>query len=412
MDERRRQFLRGVGVTATVASAGCVGRLRTLTGAPSSPAAETATAQFRGETTRRGVSPEQTVPESVRVDWRRDGLNTGDHTAAKASPVEAPDGDLVVTGDTGEVWKVAPSGEIRWRTDATDTTRGFHGTPMVANDAVYVGAYDGALYCFDLETGTQYWRTQVGDAIGSSPGYHDGRVYIAVEYYDPSGGIFALDAITGEVVWQDQRVTNHPHSTCAIDRETGRLVVGDNDGKLYAWSYPDHEFLWTFETGGSIKGPVATYDGGAFFGSWDDQIYRVALDDGSQVWSVDTGANVMSGPSVDPATETVYIGDQHESLYALDAARGTQQWAADVGGWVIGCPTVTDDHVLVGSYAPKLVALDRTTGEAVWSVEGEGEMTGTPLVTDDAIYMTERASDGYLNGDGGPSGALYRIVAA
>ena len=123
MDERRRRFLRGVGATAAVASAGCVGQLRTLTGSPSSPPAETAGAQFRGETTRRGVYPDQTVPESVTVDWRLDGLNTGSHTAAKSSPVEAPDGDIVVAGDTGEVWKVSPDGEIRWQADATDTDR-------------------------------------------------------------------------------------------------------------------------------------------------------------------------------------------------------------------------------------------------------------------------------------------------
>jgi len=411
MDERRRRFLQGVGATAAVASAGCVGQLRALGGSPSEPASETAAAQFRGDTTRKGVYPERTVPSSVTVDWRIDDLNTGSHTAAKSSPVQAPNGDVVVAGDSGEVWKVSPDGSVRWRNDATDTTRGFHGTPMIANDTVYVGAYDGALYAFDLQSGGQYWRSQVGDAIGSSPGYHDGLVYIAVEYYDPSGGLFALDAITGEVVWQDQRISNHPHSTCAIDRDAGRLVVGDNDGKLYGWSYPDHEFLWTYETGGSIKGPIAMHDGSAFFGSWSEHVYSVALGDGSEEWTVEAGANVMAGPSVEPSTGTVYVGNQDESLFALDAEKGTRQWETDVGGWIIGCPTVTSDHVLVGSYAPKLVAVEKATGEPVWSIEGEGDVTGTPLVTDEAVYFTERASEAHIQGNGGPTGALYRVVA-
>jgi outer membrane protein assembly factor BamB len=410
MDERRRRFLQGVGSAAAIGTAGCLGRLRTLTGGPSTPPAERADAQFRGETTRRGVSPEQSVPSSVTVDWRREGLNTGDHTAAKASPVQAPNGDVVVSGDTGEVWAVRPEGEIRWRTDATDTTRGFHGTPAIANGTVYVGAYDGALYAFDLETGERYWRTQLGDAIGSSPGYHDGRVYIAVEYYEPSGAIFALDAVTGEVVWEDRRITNHPHSTCAIDREAGRLVVGSNDGYLYCWSYPDHEFLWRYEAGEDVKGPIATWDGSAFFGSWSDEVYRVALADGSEEWATDLGASVMAGPSVEPSTGTVYVGDQHESLYALDAAGGDEQWETDVGGPVVGCPTVTSDHVLVGSYEPKLCAVEKATGDDVWSVPAEGNVTSTPLMTDEAVYFAERTSEASLDGEGS-TGALYRVVA-
>ena len=411
MDERRRRFLAGVGTTAAaVGTAGCMGRLRTLGGGPEEPPAETADTQFRGETTRRGIDPERTIPSSVTVDWRLDGLNTGGHTAAKGSPVLAPNGDIVVTGDTGEVWAVRPDGRRRWRADATDTSRGFHGTPAVANGTVYVGAYDGALYAFDLETGEQYWRTQLGDAIGSSPGYHDGRLYIAVEYYEPSGAIFALDAVTGEVRWEDRRITDHPHSTCAIDRAAGRLVVGSNDGSLYGWSYPDHEFLWRYDTGEEIKGPIATWDGSAFFGSWSDRVYRVALSDGTEQWATDLGASVMAGPAVEGATGTVYVGDQHDSLYALDADSGDEGWETDVGGPVIGCPTVTSEHVLVGSYEPTLSALAKSTGEEVWTVPAEGEVTSTPLVTDSAIYVAERTSEASLEGEG-PTGGLYRIVA-
>jgi len=410
MDRTRRRFLRTAGAATAIGTAGCLGRLRTLGGAPSKPAAETADAQFRVDTTRRGVRSGRSIPSSVTVDWRHDDLNTGDHTAAKASPVQAPNGDIVVAGDTGEVWAVRPDGEIRWQTDATDTTRGFHGTPAIANGTVYVGAYDGALYAFDLESGEQYWRTQLGDAIGSSPGYHDGTVYIAVEYYDPSGGIFALDAITGQVEWKDKRITNHPHSTCAIDREAGRLVVGANDGDLYAWSYPDHEFLWTYSTGEPIKGPVATNGDSAFFGAWTNEVYRVALDDGTKEWATDLAGSVMAGPSVEP--DTVYVGDQNRYLYALDAESGDERWGTDVGGAIVGCPTVTGEHVLVGSYDPKLCALTKDSGDEVWAVDGGGVVTSTPLVTDDAVYFTDRASEASLDGKSGPTGALYRVIAA
>jgi len=138
--------------------------------------------------------------------------------------------------------------------------------------------------------------------------------------------------------------------------------------------------------------------------------YRVALADGSETWATDLGSSVMAGPSVEPSTDTVYVGDQDESLYALDAESGDEQWETDVGGPIVGCPTVTSEHVLVGSYAPKLCAVEKTTGEEIWEVPAEGEVTSTPLVTDDAVYFAERTSEASLDGDG-PTGALYRVVA-
>ena len=428
----RRAFLATVGVAATGATAGCSAGLPGF-GAPGSidddglPPAEFADTEFRGGLARRGVYPEATVPTDPGVEWTIRGVNTGDHTAAKASPIETPDGDIIIPGDNGDIRRVTPAGEEVWRSSVEETSRGVHGTPAIANGAVYVGAYDGALYAFDIESGERFWRSKLGDAIGSSPGYHDGTVYIAVEYYDPSGAMFGVDAVTGQTQWEDHRPTNHPHSTAAIDREADRLVVGSNDGNLYAWSYPGLEFQWAFPTGEEIKGPIATYDGGAFFGSWDRTVYRVGLEDGREEWSFRTGDLVMSGPSIEPATDTVYVGSHDSTLYALDADSGEEAWAYDTGGSLIGCPTVTSEHVLVGSYDHRLHAVEKGSGDGVWAVDGVGVVTSTPLVTDDAVYFTDRASDGYLDaqgtdGDGGsdgesgdpdaPSGGLYKVVSA
>ena len=416
MDGRRsrRAFLGACGLAA-VATAGCVGTLPSLDRsgvAGSRPLSTLAEATFRGGLRRQGVYPDATIPESPRVAWTIRGVNTGDHTAAKASPVATPDGDVVVPGDTGELRRVTPDGRVRWTAATDSSARGVHGTPTIANGAVYVGAYDGALYAFDLETGERFWRRKLGDAIGSSPGYHDGTVYIAVEYAEPSGAMFGVDARSGNVTWSDQRPTDHPHSTCAVDREAGRLVVGSNDGHLYAWTYPDLAFAWSFPTGAPIKGPIATHDGSALFGSWDHHVYRVALDDGSEEWAVELGGKVMSGPAVEPATDTVYVGSHDSTLHALDLSTGDERWGFDTDGWLIGCPVVAGDHVLVGSYDRHCYAVEKATGAVVWRVEGVGDVSSTPLVLDGAVYVTDRASDAYLEDGSGETGGLYKVVDA
>ncbi|MFB6105633.1 MAG: PQQ-binding-like beta-propeller repeat protein [Halobacteriaceae archaeon] len=397
----RRRFLRAAGASALAGTPGCSAAVSGL-GRETTDLQSRADAQFRGGLDRLGYYPDASVPESVTVDWSLTGVNTGEHTAAKASAVPAPTGDVVIPGDSGVVFSVAPSGEVSWRTRVTEAKRGIHGTPAVANGRAYVGAYDGVLYAVDLETGDVAWHTKLGDAIGSSPAYHDGTVYVAVEYYAPSGSVFAVNAARGDVEWKSPRPTDHPHSTIAIDRRVGRLVVGSNDGNLYAWSYPDLSFEWSFATDGPIKGPVATYDGAAFFGSWDHNVYRVDLRDGALDWAFTAGDKVMSGPAVDPSSDTLYVGSHDRNLHALDATTGEQSWAFETGGWIVGCPTVTAESVLVGSYDTNCYCLT-LDGEETWRVPNEGWVSSTPRVVGDGVYYAERATESR-------TGAAYRLA--
>lgn len=394
----RRDVLAGIagGVSGSIAGCSARGDVARLDQTPST--------LFRGDLQRRGYYPDATVPATVDMAWRIADVNPGEHTAAKASPVVAPSGDLIVPGDDGRVSAVTPSGDVRWSSTTEPSARGIHGTPVIANDTVYVGAYDGALYAFDLTTGDREWRTKLGDAIGSSPAYHDGILYIPVEFYAPSGSLYAVSAATGAVIAEDDRPTNHPHSTSAIAVDAGKLVFGANDGMLYAWDYPSLDFAWAFETGGAIKGPVAVDGTAAVFGSWDHTVYRVDLAAGTAEWTFRADGKVMSGPGIDPARGIVYIGSHDTHLYALDFATGERLWAFDTGGIILGCPTVTADSILVGSYDRHLYACTHS-GEERWRAATTGWVTSTPLVYGDGIYFTDRATDDQ-------PGGLYRLAPA
>ena len=404
----RRQWLRrlGGGLGVSLGLAGCLSAPRASDRRSFDPLASTslderASTQFRGGLRNRGYV-DRTVPDEVVVDWSMP-VNRGDHTAAKSTPASTPEGDVVIAGDTGEIRRMWPDGTVQWTASVDQTARGIHGTPAIANEQVYVGAYDGALYAFDLSTGRREWRTKLGDAIGSSPVYHNGHCYIAVEYADPSGSVAAVDADSGDVRWIDYWPTDHPHSTVALAREAGRLVVGANDGVCYAWSFPDLDRVWTFQTEGAIKGPVAIHDGLAIFGSWDDRVYALDLADGREVWSFAADRDVMSGPAI--AHGRVYVGSHDSRLYALDASSGAERWRFDTDGWLIGSVTATPDHVLSGSYDARLYAVDAATGEKAWHATGRGHATSAALVTEEAVYYAERATEER-------AGDLYRLVSA
>jgi outer membrane protein assembly factor BamB len=420
-DPSRRRLLQTAGAGALAGAAGC------LADAPESepscvPAVESDgdcasypedVTLFQENLRRQAYYPEQTVPESVEVAWSFEQNAVG-HTAAKSTPVPTLEGNIVFASDTGEVQVRQPDGTQVWHEQTEATGLGFHGSPAVVGTQVYLGGYDGALYAFDVRTGERLWKTTAADlggtlAVGSSPAFYDGTLYFIVEYGGPSSGaLWAVDPVDGETRWHDDRIWGQSHPSPTIDRDTGRIVAGSNDGVVYGWSFPDGEFQWeyqagpeggptgkekaggAFNLGAQVKGTVAAYDGKGYVGSWDHYLHCIDLTDGSRIWRFDTGDVNMSNPAVDPENGVVYTGSDSGFVWALDAETGDVLWKEDVGGRVLGALTRTKETVLAGSYDTHLYALDAETGERRWRVENRGRVTSGALPMDGRIYYAER----------------------
>ena len=358
-----------------------------------------------------------TIPESVEVEWAVPA-NRGDHTASKGSPMTTQSGDILLADDTGRVQSIATDGTTNWSTSVSDDDRGSHGTPAVADGTAYVGTYDGVVSAVSVADGGIEWQTDVGDAAAASPTYHEGRLYVAVEYATPSGTVVVMDAESGDVEWRDDRPTDHPHSTVAVDLERDRFLFGSNDGHVYAWSLSDRERAWTYDTGGDVKAPIAVSRGIAVVPSWAGTVTAVDVEDGTGLWEFQTDEGVSPTADPDPMRTggvmcapavhdgTAYVGSHDTNAYAIDLATGEELWSTDTGGLITGSVTATNGHVLVGSYDANLYALDRADGSVTWTVEGKGDVTSAPLVADGAIYYAERAPEG-----SDEAGMCYKLVA-
>ena len=421
----RRRLLQAAGVAATAGLAGCAefggepSPQETIDCDPVEPASgvsEYAThpdedvSMFGRGLRRLYYYPDEQVPESVEVNWSMP-INYAGHTAAKSSPVPTPAGETIVfAGDKGRVDAYCPDGQKKWSTQTGATELGFHGSAAIVGDVAYIGGYDGDVYALDIADGEFVWHTTASDlggtlAVGSSPAYYEGSLYVIVEYGSPStGALWELDAETGEPLWSDRRMWGQPHPSPTIDLELGRILAGSNDGVVYCWEFPSLEFLWEFQAdadgeereggefraGAEIKGTVAAHDGRGYFGSWDNTFYCIDLKDGTEQWAVDTGRSNMSNPAVDPEQDIVYAGGDSGIVRALDAVSGEEIWTADVNGRVVGALTATAGKVLVGSYDSHLYALDRETGERCWRVQNRGRVTSAAVPVDGRVYYAER----------------------
>jgi outer membrane protein assembly factor BamB len=355
---------------------------------------------FRRGLRRLGYYPDAVVPDAVEVEWSMPVNGIG-HTAAKSTPRPTPDGETVlIPSDTGKLHAVRPDGEQLWSVETgASESLGFHGTPLIVDGTAYIGGYDGSMYAYEVETGrrvwkTSNWRLHGAIAIGSSPAYWDGVIYVVAEYnypwQEPSGTMWALDATTGKPLWNDSRPWGMPHPSTSIDPETERMLIGSNDGVCYCWEFPSLDPAWEFQTGAEIKGTIPTYEGGAFVGSWDGNFYRLDLEDGTEEWRFETDRIIMSNPGIDPDTGIIYVGGDDRQVHALDTETGEELWSEYVGGTVLGSLTVTQETVLVGSYDTHLYALDKATGEVRWRVEGVGHVTSAAVPHDGRIFFAER----------------------
>jgi len=115
----------------------------------------------------------------------------------EGSPIEAPNGAIVLADDTGRVQSIAPDGSVNWATSISDDDRGSHGTPAIADGSLYVGTYDGVVSAVALDDGEILWQTDAGDAAAASPTYLDGKLYVAIEHATPSGSVVKMDAESG-----------------------------------------------------------------------------------------------------------------------------------------------------------------------------------------------------------------------
>jgi len=186
-------------------------------------------------------------------------------------------------------------------------------SPTIVNGVVYVGSWDGYEYALNATTGALEWRTYLGitsapncnptsAGVTSVAAVQNGVVYVG-------GGDaywYALDASTGAVLW--------------------KVYTGDNSasGGHYNWASP-------------LLSNGYAYIGIASFGDCplvQGQLLRVSLSTHQVVNTYNfvpsgqAGAGIWTSPTIDAASNTVYVttgtqaGSQPlaQAVVALDAA--------------------------------------------------------------------------------------------
>jgi outer membrane protein assembly factor BamB len=253
--------------------------------------------------------------------------------------------------------------------------------PVVAGNKAYVYAglsgTSGAIYCFDLSTGAQSWKTDVDPVSAwdswSSPAVSEGVVYIG------SGTkVSAINAASGQLLWTknlNDFKTNAQiiNGSPAIDGN--RLIIADWQNATYYCldTSQSGQLLWSFPLGANCTAQsTPCIDSGRVFvgqatysGASNGKVWCLDEATGSPVtsWGA-SGCYVTDGRLDMPGTVAAYRGyiyftdftygaaaTPNAHLYCLSSATGLEMWKQPVYG-ADGAPAVSDGLVVVASQQP------------------------------------------------------------
>jgi outer membrane protein assembly factor BamB len=288
-------------------------------------------------------------------------------------------GDQGHTGVAAD--KIEAGQRLAWsyRTEGTFLT----GSPAIVDGVVYAGTRDengegnSAVHAVDQKTGKKLWSYNVPSSIHGSIAVSDGLVFVPTL----RGTLFAVNATTGQPVWQHEpEEAPEPYN----QRTYGYYGVTVADGKV----------LYPYQTRhGEAKSGLL-----------------IALDvkSGKRIWASEMSGATMSDGTPAVADGRVYVGNQTaDRVIAYDLETGEKLWtgANKLGGWQDGIPAAADGRVYIGSNNG-IIARDGATGENLWtyrsshpSLVNGGATPAAPTIAGNVVYM------------GFPSGAVTALDA-
>lgn len=450
----RRRFLETATGLSAVALAGCISDSPSED--PTRAGTDASESTTASESEQRGVETEAS-PAVAWPQFGADRRNTG-HALSVAGPgvgepqlawrfdVGTPTmnaspvvGDGIVyapgSGDPGLIHAVdVESGDQLWQFEPAGYATS---APALADGKLYVGTWGKRFYAIDAASGDEVWNREIGHRFGSSsPAVVDGTVYVGTNGDGPlvvSGSedeeafeacaFLALDAATGEVLWQYREFGERENVDSSPAVADGRVYFG-GETAVYALDAETGEAVWTREIPTHPDSSPAVADGVVYYGAPDRsddgppaRLWALDAANGETMWTVDVDdVSLRTSPAV--ADGMVYVaassqrvcagvGGDGESncsgvtrgqLYAVDAARGELRWTTAIETDTRSSPAVADGVVYVGC-RDGLSAVT-TDGESAWRVTFESDredgpyVKSSPAVADGRVFVG--ASDGRL----------------
>ncbi len=237
---------------------------------------------------------------------------------------------------------------------------------------------------YNLETGKYLWKIDAGD-IASEPLVTDNSIYISALY----NHIDKYDFLSGEKIWSFKTTAQH-RSSPALSNNI--LVVGCDNGTLYALNATNGVLKWEIKTGASITATPIIQNETIFIGSTDSNFYAVNLNDGIIQWQFNAKRPIYQTAATDG--QDVLFGSSDGHFYCLNAETSIEKWRFRAKSVISTAPLLSGSVVYFGSLDRKYYCLNLKNGRELWNQETKGRIRTSPVVWKN--YVLGASEDKYV----------------
>ncbi|QNA84672.1 PQQ-binding-like beta-propeller repeat protein [Sphingomonas sp. So64.6b] len=298
-------------------------------------------------------------PPAVNDSWAQPGGNS-----AKSM------GQLALGESLSRAWSASVNGGSNRQRLAAP--------PVVAGGRLYAMDVDATVSAFAADTGAKIWsktiakeNTNKAARFGGGVSFEDGKLYAT----DGVGDVVALNAADGTELW---RAKPGGPLRGAPTIANGNLYVLSQDNQLFAIALADGTVGWTqsgsLESQGvfGVAAPAAA-QGSVVAGFSSGELNAYRYENGRALWqdalsrsaistSVSSLADIDAAPVIDQGR--VYAVGQGGRTVAIDLATGQRVWAQNFAG--ISTPWIAGEWLFLITDDARLVCLTRSTGLVRW----------------------------------------------
>jgi quinohemoprotein ethanol dehydrogenase len=287
-----------------------------------------------------------------------------------------------------------------------ESSRGVEATPIVVDGIMYETAPWSVVHAIDVRTGKRIWTFDPGvpreigyrgccDVVNRGVALYKGKVFVGA--YD--GRLIAVDAATGNKLWETDTIIDHSHSytiTGAPRVANGKVIIGNGGSEYGVRGYVT---AYNAETGKEAwRWFVVPGDPGKPFEDESMAAAAKTWDPAGKYWVNGGGGAAWDSIVYDPDLNLVYVGTGNggpwnrnlrspaggdnlylASIVALNADTGKLQWyyqetPGDSWDYTSTQPMILADLTIDGAgrkvilHAPKngfFFVIDRTNGKFI-----------------------------------------------
>lgn len=268
--------------------------------------------------------------------------------------------------------------------------------PAVAYGRLFFANNEGVMFAIGAGNGKRAWSYVSRRCVAASPAVDGKLVYETFMNAPPcnrkpsaslTGELIAFKVGSGNIVWR-KRIGPSESSPLVVG---GAVLVGDWNGRVYAFRKRTGKLYWSTRLAGQVKSGIAVNGDRAYVGDYSGYLYALDLGSGRIIWRAKSQprfghtGTFYATPTL--AYGRVYIGATDGKMYSFGATSGKLRWSQSTGGYVYSSAAVWRDRVYAGSYSGRFFAFDAATGAIRWQFKADGPISGSPSVVAGRVYF-------------------------